>query len=74
MFFTKIAYFLAWILFVVGVLSVVSPLLMKSPPAGISEFDFLAIGMSMVSTGFVMIAMSIGIGVLTEISNNIAKR
>lgn len=73
MFFTKIAYGIAWLLLGMGVLAIGAAMLMKAP-AGMTAEAFFSVSLNMLSTGAIMIGMGIGIGLLAEISLRIAER
>ncbi len=72
MFFTTVAFYGAWILFIFGCMGVLAPFVQKSPPPGVTNGQFLEATLSSLYMGLVMIGISICLGVLAEISKNIA--
>ena len=73
MFFTTVAFWGAWVLFIFGCMGVLVPFILMSPPPGVTHAQFLEVTISSLYMGLVMIGISICLGVLAEISRNIAK-
>ena len=70
---TTVAFWGACILFIFGCLGVLVPFVLLSPPPGMTHGQFLEVTISALTMGLVMIGISICLGVLAEISRNIAK-
>lgn len=74
MFFTRASYIISVILFLLGCIGLISPMVVTKAPAGMNQDLFITASFSMFYNGAIMIGISICLGVLAEISQNIAKK